>query len=73
MNPFRTWVLKYGKEKLAKKLGVTLHAVDYWAKGRGSPRAGLIMRLVELSRGSLSAEEIIKYSNLPHVKGGPNK
>ncbi len=58
---FQRWVADSGgMTAVAKKLRVSVHSVKFWHARKGSPRVGTIIRLVQLSKGKLSYESIIK-------------
>lgn len=58
---FRNWVEEFGGiPKLAKELGITEHGVRIWTRGDGSPRAEPLLRILVLSKGKLSYQQIIK-------------
>lgn len=49
-----------GKEKLAEKLDIHWQTVYVWITRRGYPKIGKILRMVELSDGFLTIEDIIE-------------
>lgn len=40
--------LKISQEKLAKQIGVTQKAIDFWEKGTNEPKATYIIRLAKV-------------------------
>lgn len=63
------WVYKKGGPNIiAPKLGVTGHAVRRWFQRYNSPRAETMLRIVELSKGRVSLETIIRETIKQNVK-----
>lgn len=62
MNKFQRWVKDtYGRPaKLARDLAVTDAAVRVWIEGKGAPRGEMVLKIVELSRGKLSSDDVLK-------------
>jgi len=61
MNKFSKWVLDEGGQTvIAEKLGVTPQCVSVWVRGVGRPRAAMALRIVSLSRGKLTLEDVFK-------------
>lgn len=57
---FARWVEKFGGvAKLAARLRVTETIVRLWLRGKGSPRAMTIHRLVTISEGQLTYAQIL--------------
>jgi transcriptional regulator with XRE-family HTH domain len=56
---FEHWVNEYGKEELAKELGIDRSTLDHWIARRHEPRTPQIQRLKKMSRGKLTYEDII--------------
>jgi DNA-binding phage protein len=65
------WVERYGgPDKLAVELGVSSLTVRFWLKRRGYPQVDTMRRVVELSGGHLSYDDIIVSC---HPEDGPGK
>ena len=60
---FQDWVECYGEEKLAKRLGVTKTTVVRWTKRQGWPKVSLLTKIVKLSNGLLTYENIIESTS----------
>lgn len=58
MTKFQAWLEKFGRANLARALGVTWAAVHPWYSGKGKPRPELANRIVALSEGELTLEDI---------------
>lgn len=59
-DAFQQWVDAYGgAEKVALDLHVTVHAVHHWMKRKGWPKVLIILRIISLSDGKLSFEDIV--------------
>jgi hypothetical protein len=52
------WVECYGKADLARDIGVTWAAVDRWTSGIHYPKPEHAHRIIELSNGILTLEDI---------------
>lgn len=63
-TPFGTWVREFGPGKLRRELGVTKSAVHAWVAGVISPRPTKARKIVELSEGALTLEEIYRQPSL---------
>lgn len=60
-DAFQQWVDAYGgAEKVALDLHVTVHAVHHWMKRKGWPKVLIILRIISLSEGKLSFEDIVR-------------
>lgn len=60
---FKKWIQSQGGPKvLAERLGLTSHAVRVWLRGAGSPTMKTAHRIVKLSRGRLTLEDIVTFS-----------
>lgn len=58
---FKTWINKFGgADRLAVKLNMSSFAVRHWLYRHGSPRIAVIRELVKLSKGELTADDIIE-------------
>ena len=60
-TPFGRWVLNYPAERFALDIGVSQSAVYHWVAGRSSPRDELKERIVEMSGGSVSMNDILRH------------
>jgi transcriptional regulator with XRE-family HTH domain len=70
MNKFQKWLADFGgAEVLASRLGVTCHVVNRWRRGEGWPRIAIILKIVKLSRGALTTDDVIKYTYLAKRRG----
>ena len=59
----QTWVRDFGGVgKVADKLGVTDVAVRNWVKRRGWPKVDIILKLIKLSKGELTFDNIVASS-----------
>lgn len=59
----RNWIDKFGGiPKLAKELEVSEHTVRLWLRGDGCPRAITMTRIILMSKGTLSFQQIFKES-----------
>lgn len=56
-----------GRDAVARQLGVTEEAIHYWLRKRITPRVETMQRIVELSKGKVSFEEIIEETK-PQAK-----
>lgn len=60
---FSHWIADQGGPgAVASRLGVTTHIVRIWLNGKGSPKVETIERIVELSGGKVSFEDVILES-----------
>lgn len=65
----KNWIDKYGGiPAIAKELEVTEWTVRVWLRGDGSPSAMNIMKLIVLSKGKLSFQQIYKETSRNLVK-----
>jgi len=65
MGIFRQWVLDYGgPDVVAKQMGKTRQAVQHWMSGFSHPRAKDLPRLIKLSKGKLTLEDILNSSKV---------
>ena len=54
-----SWVKREGgRERVAKLLGVTPVAVHHWLSGRATPKWSTAYKIMELSKGKVTAREI---------------
>lgn len=59
-NKFQAWLKLYGgADKLAKTLGVSRATAFAWQKQENWPRVKYILDIIGLSKGQLTAEDII--------------
>lgn len=57
---FRDWVTKCGGAgAVARKLGVSKETVLFWLKRRGNPKTLTIAKMIKLSDGALTFNEIV--------------
>jgi DNA-binding phage protein len=60
-NSLEQWVDDSGGvPRVARVLGVIPHSVRVWLRGEGTPRVKTILKIVQLSRGELSFEQIAR-------------
>lgn len=57
-NTFVAWVNSYGRANLARALGITWRAVYKWTDEGGVPRPELAHRIIDMSAGKLTLEDI---------------
>ena len=65
-TPFAAWVSDYGVGRLRTELAclgqpVTQGAIYSWLSGRGTPRLPLAIAVVSISRGAVTAEDIVRH------------
>lgn len=60
---FKKWVYDFGIAELAIALGCSPRVVYRWIYGQGWPRIKQILKIVELSKGRLTIEDILKATN----------
>lgn len=60
VSKFITWIDDIGIEVLAQKLGIDASAVSHWRRGHCWPQVKHIKRIRELSKGTLTYEDIIE-------------
>ena len=58
---FGDWIKQVGRANVARQLGVTYKVAMYWEKGRSTPRPDRITRIVTLSGGTLTADDVIAW------------
>lgn len=58
MDKFKAYIEQVSQTQLAELLGVTKQAVNHWATGRYRPSLPTMRRIIELSDGELSREDI---------------
>ena len=57
---FKKWIeLQGGPKALARKLGTESPTVYAWLRGAASPKALTMQKIVKMSRGALSYDDII--------------
>lgn len=68
---FRKWVDKFGGiPKLAQELEVGEHAVRIWLRGDGCPNNPSILKILLLSKGELTFQQIYKEATRNLKKEG---
>lgn len=58
---FGVWVGRYGVERLAADLGVVPHTVYHWIHGRAIPRHPMMVRIIGLSNGLVTANDLFAH------------
>lgn len=58
MPHFRLWIMRFGRGRLAREVGVTWWAVNKWALGSSTPSKTIAWRIVDASRGAITLEDI---------------
>lgn len=62
---FQKWIVSEGGTlKVAKRLGVTVHAVRVWTRGDGNPKIETIRKILKLAKGKLSYTDVIERSKV---------
>lgn len=56
---FNYWVSTYTRKKLSEKIGVSVWSIGMYVKGRQTPRLEIAKKIVSLSGGSFSLEELL--------------
>lgn len=57
------WIYSIGgADVLAKKLKMTPHAVRVWMRGEGCPRPPHMKRIVALSKGAVTFQDLVNAS-----------
>lgn len=57
---FKNWINDQGVVNLTKVLGVQEATVRYWRRGESVPRPHQMKKIVQLSRGAVTYENIIE-------------
>ena len=75
-RPFGRWVRGFSTRALATGLtrrgfSVSQIAVYHWVAGRNSPRPGVALAMVEMSRGTLNLTDIYRQSAAVRQTAGP--
>lgn len=66
---FSKWVeTKGGAEGLATLLGIKAPRIRAWLRGQTTPQALLLQRIVKLSRGALTYDDVINETKKKRVK-----
>jgi len=60
VSKFIAWIDDIGIEPLAEKLGIDPSAVSHWRRGHCHPQVRHMKKIVELSKGKLTYQEIIE-------------
>lgn len=69
MNPFLKWMGTMSKSEVARLLGVSHASVRRWVDGKSAPGDDLKLKIVKISDGAVSLEDIVKWSAW-HIKLG---
>lgn len=67
-SKFEKWVTDFGKENLAEKIGCHPAAIRYWLKGYSTPQLVFVRRMLEISNGSLSLDDICRGTRVNRSK-----
>ena len=57
------WATTYGTNKLAEQCGVSAWSVRQWKAGLAAPRPERILKIVELSKGELTTDEVLRETS----------
>ena len=57
---FKEWIEEQGVEELTRKLNVEKNTINYWRAGFSIPRPWQMQKIVKLSRGAVSYQDIIE-------------
>jgi DNA-binding XRE family transcriptional regulator len=60
-HKFRDFLYEHSAAELSKKLGVTERTIHYWKTRERLPSRDLVPRIVKVSKGALSIEDIFNY------------
>lgn len=64
MNKFMRWVeTNGGRAATARKLGIAPMRVQHWVAGENGPQALLMQRIVKMTRGRVSYDDIINATH----------
>jgi len=63
-NKLNQWFSENFKiaHELSSKLGVGDPAVRTWLRGQGAPSSHMILKIVELSKGQLTCDDVLRCS-----------
>jgi hypothetical protein len=60
-TPLKKWITQHGGIVLvAKRLDVDTRTVGYWLQGYSTPRLTTLVKLMALSKGALTMNDILK-------------
>jgi len=65
MGKFRAWVSeKGGPAVVGRLMGKSRTAVEHWVRGHSHPKTKDLPKLIKLSRGALTLEDILNTSKV---------